>query len=79
MNCFTGLNPAVDIWTRKTLTEKLQLRCRNLKDKLTNIISEQQWVCVTADIWSTKARSFMGMTCHWLNAQSLDRSSSTLR
>ncbi|KAF9411119.1 hypothetical protein HW555_009981, partial [Spodoptera exigua] len=49
----------------KTLTD--------LKKQLQDIKN----VCTTADIWSGKERSFLGVTCHWINSD-LQRVTATL-
>lgn len=33
--------------------------------------------CTTVDIWSSKSRSFLGVTCHWVG-DNLDRKSATI-
>lgn len=30
-------------------------------------LAEQKYYCITADIWSGRNRSFLGMTIHWIN------------
>jgi len=41
-------------------------------------IASQQAVCSTADIWSTPKRSYMRVTCHWVDPQMLSCRSSAL-
>lgn len=40
-----------------------------MKTKLIEIISNQQYVCTTSDVWSSRAQSFFGMTIHFLNTE----------
>lgn len=47
----------------------LQTQFEILKLKLTEKIAEQQYVCSTSDVWSSRAQSFFGMTIHFLNAE----------
>lgn len=37
-----------------------------------------QWVATTVDAWSCRNRSFLGMTCHWINPVTLKREQATL-
>lgn len=51
------------------ITEKIRL-----KDEFKAV----QYFCATADIWSTKHKSYMGVTVHWVDADTLDRKSNVL-
>lgn len=47
-------------------------------DELANMKKEFEAVkyfCATADIWSTKRKSFMGVTVHWVDEINLERKS----
>lgn len=44
---------------------------------LQTIFSEQKWICLTADIWSSKNRSFLGVSGHFMD-ENLDRQSYVL-
>lgn len=41
-------------------------------------LSTVDYVCLTADIWSSRAKSYLGVTCHWLDPQSFKRESMIL-
>ncbi|KAI5693143.1 hypothetical protein M8J75_009333 [Diaphorina citri] len=58
----------------KTTFELLESEKENLKNLLRH---ESSYVCATADIWSGKKRSFMGVTVHWINS-SYERRSAAL-
>ncbi|CAH0563140.1 unnamed protein product [Brassicogethes aeneus] len=47
--------------------------CHDIKEKL----KDTDYVCTTTDIWSSKSRSFLGVTCHWLD-ENLTRHSAAL-
>ncbi|KAK0048479.1 hypothetical protein Bpfe_022094 [Biomphalaria pfeifferi] len=47
-------------------------------EKLKQVLTEQTFVCTTADIWSSNRRSFLGVTAHWINISSLSRESAAL-
>lgn len=40
--------------------------------------AEIKCLCGTADVWSTKRKSFMGVTIHWVDEKTLDRQSRVL-
>lgn len=48
------------------------------KTTLTTLLSLAEYVCCTADIWSTKRKSFMGVTVHWIDKDTLERQSKLL-
>lgn len=53
------------------LKNKIALMFKEQKDSLIQKIQEVRYVCTTADIWSTKKRSFMGTTVHWIDEDTL--------
>lgn len=44
---------------------------------LRSLLSQQKWICLTADIWSCKNRSFIGVSAHYID-KSLVRKSCVL-
>lgn len=38
-----------------------------MKTKLVLLLSKQSYLCVTADVWSSRAQSYLGMTVHFIN------------
>lgn len=38
-----------------------------MKSKLVNALGKQKYICVTCDVWSSHAQSYLGMTVHYLN------------
>lgn len=59
----------------KTITSELQNEYIQLKAALKNKLStETEYVCTTADAWTSKGQSFMGITVHYLDT-SLNRRS----
>ncbi|XP_046402876.1 uncharacterized protein LOC124168657 [Ischnura elegans] len=58
---------------------------RRVKDQKARVIAQinerlkaASYVSTTADIWSTKTRSFLGVTAHWIDEQTLMRHSAAL-
>lgn len=43
------------------------------QDDLTKRFENIDWICTTADIWSTKQKSFMGVSTHFIDPGTLLR------
>ncbi|KAI7791423.1 hypothetical protein IRJ41_018873 [Triplophysa rosa] len=56
------LQPQCTVMTRKTLRLKVQDTFKNMKVH----------VATTADCWSARQRSYMGVTCHWIDKAKSD-------
>ncbi|MDN5652932.1 MAG: hypothetical protein L0G51_09985 [Lactococcus lactis] len=56
----------------------LDVICKIGKADLTNILREVSYVATTADSWTGHNRSFLGMTVHWINANTLKREKAVL-
>jgi len=63
---------------RQTFTKQLQERFVQRKSDLKTKLKELQVVCTTADCWSSRRRSFLGITVHWLDPDILDRKGACL-
>ena len=63
--------------SRRVLTEHIGKQRSQQKEETKALIAKQEYVCTTADVWSTKKRSFLGVTCHWIN-DSFERESCAL-
>lgn len=45
----------------------LKNRYDEMKAKLTVILGKQEYICITCDVWSSRAEAFLGMTVHFIN------------
>ena len=61
--------------TRKTLLKKVDNEYQAQIELIKAEIAKVKYCCTTADIWSNKKRSFMGMTCHLIDPETLTRKS----
>ncbi|XP_046401632.1 uncharacterized protein LOC124167689 [Ischnura elegans] len=78
MRMFQHIDPSVQIMSRRTMGRKLNLMFENVNQNLASKFTEIQFMTSTADIWSTKHRSFLGVTAHWINDETLTRESAVL-
>lgn len=56
------------MYSRRTLSRRINDDFINVIDKIKNVFTAEPrtLITTTADIWSTKHRSFMGVTAHWV-------------
>ena len=67
----------VNVIHRTTALNRIYAMYNRTVVNLKNSLSKVEYVCTTADIWSSKKRSFMGVTCHWID-NTLNRHSAAL-
>lgn len=73
-----GLTEGLKVMDRVTLFTKVDQSFSRMREELMSKLSSIQYVCTTADIWTANNRSFFGMTCHWIDTESLERKSAAL-
>ena len=59
----------------KTFHSELDARYEKVMGDIKQALKSAEYVCLTADIWSQMRRSFMGVTCHLINPDTLKRES----
>ncbi|CAH1115734.1 unnamed protein product [Psylliodes chrysocephalus] len=67
----------VKVKNRFAAIQKINGHYKEMINKIIGQLSNCNYVCTTADIWSSKKRSFLGVTCHWID-QDLSRRSVAL-
>lgn len=63
---------------RQTLTSRVNKRYLAYKQKLKEVLQAVNYVCTTADLWTSRNKSYMGVTCHWIDPVTLERRSACL-
>ncbi|KAK1899813.1 putative AC9 transposase [Dissostichus eleginoides] len=58
---------------RKTFAKELDKEYAIMEKELRKTIDAQDYVSTTADIWSANNKSFLGVTVHWIDADTLKR------
>lgn len=73
-----GLNPKASVMGAKKLRKMIENERKVFEEEVTAAMSSVANVCLTADMWSTTHRSWIGMTAHWLDEKTLARKSAAL-
>jgi len=63
-------NNSLTLMSRRSLSRKIETRFNTGIEKLKNALEKVNYLCTTADVWSAKRRSFMGVTVHWIDEDS---------
>jgi len=63
---FIGLNSNPSVPCRRTLKKRILEEYESQQLKLKADLENVAGVCTTAEVWSARRRSFMGVTCHWI-------------
>ncbi len=63
----TGWNPKASAMGAKKLRKMIENERKVFEEEVTAFMSSVANVCLTADMWSTTHRSWIGMTAHWLD------------
>ncbi|KAF0686396.1 Uncharacterized protein FWK35_00036877 [Aphis craccivora] len=66
------------VLTRKTLMKNIMVQHENLIQTMKDAFSKVEYLTTTADCWSIFKRSYLGITCHWINPITLERVSCLL-
>ncbi|XP_008188142.1 uncharacterized protein LOC103310714 [Acyrthosiphon pisum] len=74
----SGITENIALPDRQVMLKKLKLEYLSYSSMLTKLISEHNFICTTADIWSCNNKSYLGMTCHFINENTYSRSSYVL-
>lgn len=63
---------------RQTVTKQLEERFIRRKKELKETLCMVSRVCTTADCWTSRRRSFLGTTVHWIDSSTMSRKSACL-
>lgn len=74
-NLIREIDPRVEIFCVKTLKKLLVEEFGKFKAEIQLKFENVESVCLTADIWGVKSRSFLGVTAHWVEKIGTDEKS----
>ncbi len=63
---------------KDTIVQRIEREFAAMKETLTATLQKVINVCTTADLWTAHNRSFFGMTCHWIEEDTVERKSAAL-
>lgn len=66
------LQPNTNVMTRNAVVNKVTKTSAEMKRKLKAALAEVQFI-TTTDCWTAHRRSFIGVTAHWFNPQTMQR------
>lgn len=75
---FLDINPEFRPTSRRTVGRDIAKVMETTKTQLINRLFSQKWVATTADSWTAHNRTFLGMTVHYIDRDSLKRCHATL-
>lgn len=74
----TALNPQCKVLSRPTLKNRIAEAAGQMKTKMISHLSSVNYVATTTDCWSAHQKSYIGVTCHWIDWETLERRSAVL-
>lgn len=74
----SGITDSSLLPNRRQLANDLKIRYSTYVNMMTDLIKNQNYICITADIWSTNNKSYMGMTFHYIDEITYERQSYVL-
>ncbi|XP_058242359.1 uncharacterized protein LOC131351136 [Hemibagrus wyckioides] len=72
------LQPDVVVMSRGTIKNKADKATLEMKNNLKAAMSEIKFIATTTDCWTAHRRSFLGVTAHWIEPETMDRCSAAL-
>ncbi len=72
------LQPNTNVMTRNTVVNKVTQASVEMKRKLKAALSEIEFIATTTASWTAHRRGFIGVTAHWFNPQTMQRSCAAL-
>lgn len=57
----------IQLPSTEKIVKKLSTDYTNSRANLQNLLNKQVHVCTTADVWTKRAKSYLGVTCHFID------------
>lgn len=69
------LRPDLEPIDQVTVKRNLVIAKKNMLSSIISRLEKTHYVCTTLDLWVFEGNSFLGMTAHWLNEETMQRES----
>lgn len=73
-----GLQPNRSVMCRATVTKRIDEKANLIKNNVRDAMAKVQQVATTTDCWTARRRSYIGVTAHWIDNETLNRMSAAL-
>lgn len=67
------LQPNVSVMSRGTVKNRVEKAVLVMKNNLKTAFGKIEFIATTTDCWTSRRRSFIGVTAHWIEPQTLQR------
>ncbi|KAJ8273932.1 hypothetical protein GJAV_G00107110 [Gymnothorax javanicus] len=74
----TTLQPQAKVISRPTVRARICEAADHMRKTLVAALDKVRFVATTTDCWSAHQKSYLGVTCHWIEEESLERRSAAL-
>lgn len=74
----TTLQPQAKVISRPTVCARICEAADHVKETLVAALDKVKFVAATTDCWSAHQKSYLGVTCQWIEEESLERKSAAL-
>lgn len=71
-------NNSLTLMSHRSLSRKIEASFNSHIEKTKSTLERGNYLFTTANMWSAKKRSFMGITIHWIDEDSLERKTTSL-
>ncbi|XP_041825222.1 uncharacterized protein LOC121655155 isoform X1 [Melanotaenia boesemani] len=72
------LQPDLTVMSRGTIKNHIDKATDEMKNNLKAAMSDIEFIATTTDCWTAHRRSFIGVTAHWIESETMVRSSAAL-
>ena len=72
------LNPQCKVLSKPTLMKRIEGAVSHMKTNLISHLSKVSYIATATDCWSAHRQSYIGVTCHWIDEETLERRSAAL-